>query len=106
MKALVQGTRVCQIVRDGEEFPVHHELKWVDCDDGVKEEDIYENEAFSKRPEPALSPAEKAAQLLPSYEQQLETICLALAQLDPMGSSLSQDAKDLIQKHKDVVAAR
>lgn len=44
MKALIHGTRVCQI--EEKEFPVHPSLQWIDCPIEVKPEWIYENGQF------------------------------------------------------------
>ena len=41
-RALIQGTRICDIVAVGAEFAVHSDLKWVDvADDTVSGEDTY-----------------------------------------------------------------
>lgn len=42
-KALIQGTRICQLVADDATFEVHEDLKWVDVADSVTESDTYED---------------------------------------------------------------
>lgn len=44
MKALVQGSRVCQV--ENEPFPVAAPLAWIDCDDTVTTAHTYENGKF------------------------------------------------------------
>ena len=47
MKALVeQSGRVAQIEADGDEFPVHKSLSWVDCDGTVTTEHTYDGAVF------------------------------------------------------------
>ena len=49
MKALVQGTRVCQI--EAEPFEVHSDLVWVDCDETITDRHTYADGAFVDPPE-------------------------------------------------------
>ena len=35
MKALVFENKVAQVVKDGEEFPVHESMDWIVCDDNA-----------------------------------------------------------------------
>ena len=46
MKALIQGTRICELAVA--EFPVHADLTWVDVADDTTEQDTYENGAVVK----------------------------------------------------------
>ena len=47
MKALVeQSGRVAQIEADGDEFPVHKSLSWVDCAGTVTTEHTYDGAVF------------------------------------------------------------
>lgn len=46
MKALIQGTRICELAVT--EFPVHSELVWVDVADDTTTQDTYENGAVVK----------------------------------------------------------
>ena len=41
MKALVQGTRICEVVADDKTFEVHSDLKWVDVANGTTTFDTY-----------------------------------------------------------------
>ena len=55
MKALVQGTRICQVVADNATFPVHSDLKWVDvADDTVENKDTYIDGKVVKYSDPDL----------------------------------------------------
>tara|TARA_R110002153_G_scaffold41666_7_gene118756 strand:+ start:3200 stop:3541 length:342 start_codon:yes stop_codon:yes gene_type:complete len=40
-KALIDGTRICQIVADGAEFEVHSSLVWADVADNTKTKDTW-----------------------------------------------------------------
>ena len=51
MKALVQGTRICELAVT--EFPVHESLVWVDVPDDTTTQDTYENGAVVKYVEPS-----------------------------------------------------
>ena len=53
MKALIQGTRVAQLVEDDQEFPVHRSLKWVDARLGVTTAHNYVDGAFVAPPQPS-----------------------------------------------------
>ena len=53
MKALIQGTRVCQI--EDEPFEVHSDLVWVDCGDSITTRHTYVDGAFVDPPEWATS---------------------------------------------------
>jgi len=44
MKALIQGTRVCQI--EAELFEVHPDLVWVDCSDSITTQHTYVDAQF------------------------------------------------------------
>lgn len=52
MKALIQGERIAQIVADGDEFPVHSGLTWVECDETITDRHTYSNGAFVAPPPP------------------------------------------------------
>ncbi len=56
MKALIQGTRVCEI--KNEEYKVHPSLKWVDVDDTITTRHTYVNGVFIP-PAPATLPPTK-----------------------------------------------
>jgi len=42
-RALVHGTRICEIVSPGQEFEVAPALSWVDVADDTTDKDTYEN---------------------------------------------------------------
>ena len=48
-KALIQGTRVCQI--EAEPFEVHSDLVWVDCGDSITTRHTYVDGNFVDPPE-------------------------------------------------------
>ena len=49
MKALVHGTRICEVVADGKTFPIHSGLQWVTvADDTVVDEDKWVDGAVVK----------------------------------------------------------
>ena len=62
-KALIQGTRICDIVEAGKEFEVHPSLVWVEIDDDVTHRDTYEDGKVVKYSEPDLTPQQKINQL-------------------------------------------
>ena len=44
-KALIQGTRICQVEDEGNIFPVSADLSWVDVADDTTTDDTYESGA-------------------------------------------------------------
>jgi hypothetical protein len=61
-KALIDGTRICQIVADGEEFEVHSSLAWVDVADNTKTKDTWVDSAVVKFSVPAKTMLDLRAQ--------------------------------------------
>jgi len=60
MKALIQGTRICQTVPDDKTFPVHNDLQWVSVsDDTVVDKDRWVDGAVVKYVEPVPSALDK-----------------------------------------------
>lgn len=57
-RALIQGTRICEIADAS--FPVAEGLTWVDVADDTTTQDTYENGAVIKYAPPVLSIAEQA----------------------------------------------
>ena len=51
-KALIQGTRICDIVAVGDEFLVHEDLVWVDVPDDTTDTDTWVDGAVVKYIEP------------------------------------------------------
>eukprot|EP00919_Chromeraceae_sp_WS-2016_P061239 GHVR01145255.1.p2 GENE.GHVR01145255.1~~GHVR01145255.1.p2 ORF type:complete len:102 (-),score=14.47 GHVR01145255.1:125-430(-) len=58
MKALVQGTRICELAVA--EFSVHEALEWVDVADDTTTQDTYVDGAVIKYAPPVLTAAEQA----------------------------------------------
>lgn len=59
MKALIQGSRICELVADDKTFPVHSDLKWVDVADGTTDKDTYVDNKVVKYVEPAVTTIDK-----------------------------------------------
>ena len=75
MKALVHGSRICELVDDDKTFPVHSDLKWVDVADGtVIDADTWVDGKVVKYVEPTLTYAQKRAAEYPSYADQFDKI--------------------------------
>lgn len=72
MKALVQGTRICQVVDDDKTFEVHSDLKWVDVADGTTDRDTYVDNKVVKYVAPTLTYKEKRADAYGSIGDQLD----------------------------------
>ena len=53
-KALISGTRICQVT--DETFPVHPSLQWVDVPDDTTERDTYVNGQVVKYVPPVIPP--------------------------------------------------
>ena len=66
MKALIQGTRICELAVA--EFPVHADLTWVDVADDTTTQDTYVDGAVIKYAPPVLSIAEQALQEITRLE--------------------------------------
>jgi len=56
MKALVQGTRICEVRADT--FPVHPSLQWVDVADDTTELDTWDGTQVVKHVTPVETPQE------------------------------------------------
>ena len=54
-KALTDGTRICEIVNDGDEFEVHSSLVWVGVADDTTTKDTYVDDAVVKFSIPAMT---------------------------------------------------
>ena len=75
MKALVQGTRICQVVADNATFPVHSDLKWVDvADDTVENKDTYIDGKVVKYSDPDLGYKMNRVQDYPYVGEQLDDL--------------------------------
>ena len=75
MKALVQGTRICQVVADNATFPVHSDLQWVDvADDTVENKDTYIDGKVVKYSDPDLGYKMNRVQDYPYVGEQLDDL--------------------------------
>ena len=75
MKALVQGTRICQVVADNATFPAHSDLKWVDvADDTVENKDTYIDGKVVKYSDPDLGYKMNRVQDYPYVGEQLDDL--------------------------------
>ena len=73
MKALIQGTRICQLVDDDKTFEVHSDLQWVDvADDTVVDADTYVDGKVVKYVEPEKTYAQKRKAAYGMVEDQLD----------------------------------
>lgn len=73
MKALIQGTRICQIVDDDKTFSIHSNLKWVDvADDTVIDADTWVDGKVVKYVEPTKTYAQKRKAAYGFIEEQLD----------------------------------
>jgi len=74
MKALVQGTRICQVVADDATFPVHSDLQWVDVADGTTDFDTWVDSKVVKYVAPTLTYKEKRVDAYGSIGDQLDML--------------------------------
>jgi hypothetical protein len=72
MKALVQGTRICQVVDDDKTFEVHSDLKWVDVADGTTDFDTWIDNKVVKYVAPTPTYKEKRVDAYGSIGDQLD----------------------------------
>ena len=76
-RALIQSTRICDIVDPGNEFPVAPGLQWVDIADDTTQQDTYENGAVVKYVAPVPGPLdvirELEAQITPRRIREMAT---------------------------------
>ena len=88
-KALIQDTRICQMVDVGDEFPVTTELQWVDVDDDtVVGEDTYEDGKVVKYVEPEVPWDRARRQNYPPIGDQLDDLYHKGAFSDEMAASI------------------
>jgi hypothetical protein len=72
MKALIQGTRICQLVDDDKTFEVHSDLKWVDVADGTTDFDTWIDNKVVKYVAPTPTYKEKRVDAYGSIGDQLD----------------------------------
>jgi len=104
-KALIQGTRICQIVNPGDEFPVSSGLSWVDvADDTVADKDTYVSGDVVKFVPPTLTAMEAWLADMAASDKTMTRI-----EEDIIGSILVLDATlpaDVIAKYNAKKALR
>ena len=88
MKALIQGTRICEIVDDDKTFPVHSDLKWVDVADGTTTSDTYVDSKVVKYVEPTKSWKENRINSYPLIGDQLDDLYKKGAFSDEMAAKI------------------
>jgi len=69
--ALIQGTRICEIVELGQEFPVAPDMWWVDVPTDTTTQDTYENGAVVKFQPYVPTPLEQWEQEMKSLDAQV-----------------------------------
>tara|TARA_R100000781_G_C4064976_1_gene122431 strand:+ start:714 stop:1019 length:306 start_codon:yes stop_codon:yes gene_type:complete len=75
MKALIQGTRICQLVDDDKTFDVHSDLQWIDvADNTVVDVDTYVDGKVVKYVEPTKTYAQKRKMAYGMVGEQLDMI--------------------------------
>jgi hypothetical protein len=84
MKALVLKSKVVQVVNDGEEFPVHSSMEWVDCEGNVSpgwvriDNIIQEDPKDIERRALENSDEYKRKQEMPSLEEKIDALLEAV----------------------------
>ena len=94
-KALIQGTRICQIEEDDDEFPVHEDLQWIAVADNTTTQDTYVDGAVVKfvPVESNITYADRRAVAYPPIGDQLDALFHAGVFPEDMAAQL-QAVKD------------
>ena len=74
MKALIQGTRICEVVADDKTFKVHSNLKWVDVANGTTTFDTYVDDKIVKYVEAPVTYADNRRGEYPDIGDQLDAL--------------------------------
>ena len=74
VKALIHGTRICELVDDDKTFEVHSDLKWVDVADSTTTFDTYVDGKVVKYVEPTKTYAQKRSAAYGMVGDQLDMI--------------------------------
>ena len=74
MKALVQGTRICEVVADDKTFQVHDSLTWVDVANGTTTFDTYVDGNVVQYTEPPVTYADNRRGEYPEMGHQLDML--------------------------------
>ena len=88
MKALIQGTRICDLVDDDKTFEVHADLKWVDVADNTTQQDTYVDGKVVKFVAPTPTYAENRISNYPPIGDQLDDLYHKGAFSDAMAAQL------------------
>jgi len=88
MKALVHGSRICELVDDDKTFPVHSDLQWVDVADGTTTSDTYVDSKVVKYVEPTKSWRENRINSYPLIGDQLDDLYKKGAFSDEMAAEI------------------
>ena len=88
MKALIQGTRICEVVSDDKTFEVHSDLKWVDVADGTTTFDTYVDSKVVKYTEPPVTYADNRRGEYPDIGDQLDALYHAGVFPDEMAAKI------------------
>ena len=88
MKALVHGSRICELVDDDKTFPVHSDLQWVDVADGTTTSDTYVDSKVVKYVEPTKSWRENRINSYPLIDDQLHDLYKKGAFSDEMAAEI------------------
>ena len=88
MKALIQGTRICEVVADDKTFEVHSDLKWVDVADGTTTFDTYVDDKVVKYVEAPVTYADNRRGEYPDMGDQLDDLYKKGAFSDEMAAAI------------------
>jgi len=88
MKALIQGTRICEIVADDKTFEVHSDLKWVDVSDGTTTFDTYVDSKVVKYVESPITYVDNRRGEYPDMGDQLDALYHAGVFPDDMAAKI------------------
>src|SRR6056297_849085 len=109
MKALILDNKVHQVVPDGNEFPVHESMKWIDCAPEVQPGWVLINNVLQKDPTVIAqrkrqeSPEEKYKREMPSVQEQLDDLWQAMDDgVLPKNNAFYQKRRVLKNKYKVV----
>tara|TARA_Y100000296_G_C5009932_1_gene174561 strand:- start:183 stop:485 length:303 start_codon:yes stop_codon:yes gene_type:complete len=90
MKALIQGTRICDLVDDDKTFEVHSDLKWVNVADDTTQQDTYVEGKVVKFVAPTLTYAENRISNYPQIGDQLDDLYHKGAFSDAMAAQIKK----------------
>lgn len=88
VKALIHGTRICELVDDDKTFEVHSDLKWVDVPDSTTTFDTYVDSKVVKYVEPVISWDENRRRSYPVIGDQLDALYHAGVFPDDMAAQI------------------